>query len=103
MPKPARRRATYEDLLAAPEHMVAEILDGELKLSPRPAGPHAEAAAVLTVDLGSAFHRGRGGATYRALGTYGENEHVRAPPFEAIELQLEALWPNTVTPLPESE
>ncbi|MBA3886596.1 MAG: Uma2 family endonuclease, partial [Acidobacteria bacterium] len=26
----ARRRATYDDLLAVPGHLVAEILDGEL-------------------------------------------------------------------------
>jgi len=58
---PARRQATYEDVLNAPEHVVAEILDGELYTSPRPAGPHAEAASVLTMDLGGAFHRGRGG------------------------------------------
>jgi hypothetical protein len=27
---PARRQATYEDVLRAPEHMVAEVLDGDL-------------------------------------------------------------------------
>jgi Uma2 family endonuclease len=37
---------------------------------------------------------------YTALGTFGEAEVVRAPPFEAIELELDALWPNPVTPLP---
>jgi Uma2 family endonuclease len=58
---PARRQATYEDVLRAPEHVVAEILNGDLYTSPRPAGPHAEAASVLGMDLGSAFHRGRGG------------------------------------------
>jgi Uma2 family endonuclease len=59
--EPARRHATYEDVLNAPEHLVAEILDGDLYSSPRPAGPHAEASSVLGMDLGSAFHRGRGG------------------------------------------
>ncbi len=59
--EPARRHATYEDVLNAPEHLVAEILNGDLHLSPRPAGPHAEASSVLTMDLGGAFHRGRGG------------------------------------------
>lgn len=29
-----RRRATYQDVLDAPEHMVAEIFDGELVLPP---------------------------------------------------------------------
>jgi Uma2 family endonuclease len=59
--KPARRPATYEDVLAAPEHMVAEIVDGELHLSPRPAKPHANAASVLGEELGPPFRRGRGG------------------------------------------
>jgi Uma2 family endonuclease len=41
--------------------LVAEILDGELHTHPRPAGPQAEAASVLGMDIGGAFHRGRGG------------------------------------------
>lgn len=59
--KPAERLATYEDVLAAPEHLVAEVLGGELFTHPRPAGPHAMAASVLGMDIGGAFHRGRGG------------------------------------------
>ena len=31
-----KRRATYEDLLRVPDTMVAEIVDGELVVSPRP-------------------------------------------------------------------
>ena len=58
---PARRQATYEDVLRAPEHLVAEVLDGELVTSPRRAGPQAEASSVLGMDLGGAVHRGRGG------------------------------------------
>lgn len=54
-----RRRATYEDVLAAPEHMVAEIIDGELVLSPRPAPKHANASSRLGV-LVDGFH-GEGG------------------------------------------
>jgi Uma2 family endonuclease len=52
-----KRKATYDDVLAAPEHKVAEILDGELFLSPRPASPHANAASVLGSELIGAFHR----------------------------------------------
>jgi len=52
-----KRKATYDDVLAAPEHKVAEILDGELFLSPRPATPHANASSVLGGDLSGAFHR----------------------------------------------
>jgi len=52
-----KRRATYDDVLAAPEHKVAEILGGELFLSPRPASPHALASSVLGSELIGAFHR----------------------------------------------
>jgi Uma2 family endonuclease len=57
----ARKRATYEDVLAAPRNMVAEIIDGDLRLSPRPALPHAAAATALSEELGPPFKRGRGG------------------------------------------
>jgi Uma2 family endonuclease len=58
---PARRRATYEDVLQSPPHKVAEVLAGELYLSPRPGGPHAAAATALGEELGPPFKRGRGG------------------------------------------
>jgi Uma2 family endonuclease len=41
------KRATYDDVLSAPENKVAEILDGELFLSPRPSPRHLVAAARL--------------------------------------------------------
>ncbi len=55
------KQATYEDVLAAPENKVAEILDGELFLSPRPAPRHAVAAARLGAVLNNAFDHGRDG------------------------------------------
>lgn len=61
MGNPAKRRATYEDVLAAPPGKVAEVIDGELDLQPRPASPHALAATVLVEELGPPFRRGRGG------------------------------------------
>jgi Uma2 family endonuclease len=51
-----RRRATYEDLMQVPDHLVAEIIDGELVTSPRPALPHAQATTVIAQDL-APFHR----------------------------------------------
>ena len=54
-------RATYQDVLDAPPHQVAEIVDGALYTNPRPAAPHALAASALEIDLGSAFQFGRGG------------------------------------------
>ena len=59
--KPVRRPATYDDLCRAPEHMVAEILDGELFTSPRPAFPHARATIVLSSDLIGGFDGPPGG------------------------------------------
>jgi Uma2 family endonuclease len=58
---PQRREPTYDDVLAAPEHLVAELVAGELHLSPRPAKPHAAAAFALAEELGPPFKRGRGG------------------------------------------
>jgi hypothetical protein len=61
MAESARRPASYDDLLALPENMVGQIIEGELFASPRPAMPHAHATSVLGMDLGSPFQRGRGG------------------------------------------
>jgi Uma2 family endonuclease len=61
VPIPAKRPATYEDLKRVPEHLVAEIIDGELYTSPRPAARHARASSLLGVLLGGPFDRGRGG------------------------------------------
>jgi Uma2 family endonuclease len=54
------KRATYEDVLNAPENKVAEILDGELFLSPRPAPRHATASSQLGAALIGSFGRGGG-------------------------------------------
>jgi Uma2 family endonuclease len=61
MGDPAKRRATYEDLLAVPENLVAEIIDGELFTQPRPATRHARAAGRLGAELDGPFDQGRGG------------------------------------------
>lgn len=61
MIQPAKRAATYQDVIDAPENMVAEIIGGELFLQPRPAMPHAEAASVLGMLVGAPFRLGRGG------------------------------------------
>jgi Uma2 family endonuclease len=61
MASPAKRRATYEDLLQVADHKVAEIVDGDLYASPRPASRHALAASGLMEALGPPFRGGRGG------------------------------------------
>lgn len=60
-PTSRRPAATYEDLLVVPDHLVAEILDGELYTSPRPAPRHADASTGLGGALRGPFDRGRGG------------------------------------------
>ena len=56
-----RGRATYQDVLNAPAHQVAEIVDGTLYTHPRPAPVHTIASSVLGGELNPPFHRGRGG------------------------------------------
>jgi Uma2 family endonuclease len=56
-----RRRATYADLCAVPDRYVAEIIGGELFVSPRPSAPHAIATSMLSGDL-RPFNRRRGGS-----------------------------------------
>jgi Uma2 family endonuclease len=53
--------ATYDEVLDAPAHLVAEILDGTLHTHPRPAPRHANAATALSSEIRSPFGRGRGG------------------------------------------
>jgi Uma2 family endonuclease len=57
----AVKRATYEDVLRAPAHMVAEVIDGVLTTHPRPASPHTQAATTLGEELRPPFKRGKGG------------------------------------------
>ena len=57
----AKRSATYEDLLAAPEGLVAELVGGTLHTSPRPASRHARASSRLGMLLGGPFDLGAGG------------------------------------------
>jgi Uma2 family endonuclease len=58
---PLDRPATYEDLVKVPDICVAEIVDGELHVSPRPAPRHAVAGSSLGVLVGGPYQHGRGG------------------------------------------
>jgi Uma2 family endonuclease len=55
------RRATYDDLVAVPGFLVAEILGGELVTSPRPRPRHAKAESTIARALGTPFEDGIGG------------------------------------------
>ncbi len=56
-----RKRATYAELEALPDHLVGEILSGDLYASPRPRLRHAMAATRLTGRLSPPFDDGLGG------------------------------------------
>lgn len=52
-----RRKATYDDLRAVPEHVVAEIVGGELITNPRPRPRHAHATSAIGSQLFDPFNR----------------------------------------------
>ena len=58
MSQTAKRKATYEDLLALPETQVGEIIHGSLRTHPRPAPKHARAYSALGYRLGGPFDGG---------------------------------------------
>jgi Uma2 family endonuclease len=58
---PFDRPATYDDLVALPDNLVAEIVGGELHASPRPAPRHARAEGAIGALIGPPFDFGRGG------------------------------------------
>jgi Uma2 family endonuclease len=58
---PFDRPATYEDLARLPDHLVAEIVNGELHASPRPAPRHAVTGSIVGGMLVPPYFLGRGG------------------------------------------
>ncbi len=61
MSQTAQRPARYEDLFDLPEHVVGEILKGELHVSPRPALSHAFSSSTMGGEVQWRFQRGGGG------------------------------------------
>ena len=56
-----KSKATYEDLVEVPDNLVAEIVDGNLHTSPRPASRHTLAQSSLQTLIGGPFQQGVGG------------------------------------------
>jgi Uma2 family endonuclease len=99
MTQTAHRTATYEDLLAVPEPLVAEILFGRLVTQPRFFPRHAAAVTALSGVLGHhfLFRRGRPEAwifLYRPEVHLGP--HVVVP-------DLAAWRRERLTPFPEAD
>lgn len=61
------REATYADLLALPENVIGQIIDGVLVAEPRPAYGHQVAAVALLRILGTAFRLGGTPGGWRLL------------------------------------
>ena len=104
MTAPAKktRPATYADLEAAPDHLVAELIGGELILSPRPAPPHVVATSVIATHTIAAFQiggRGPGGAGPGGWWIMFEPELHFGPPLEVVVPDI-AGWRRERMPRP---
>jgi Uma2 family endonuclease len=51
----------YDQLLALPENIVGEIINGQLYTQPRPSGRHTLAQSGLHGEIDGPFQKGRGG------------------------------------------
>ena len=56
----AKKFATYNDILALPEHLIGEIINGELIVMPRPGPRHIRSSSILGEEITGPFDRGRG-------------------------------------------
>ncbi len=61
MAEPAKRNATYDDLLALPDDVRGEIIYGSLYVQPNPAPPHGSSQFSIGGELYAPFQKGRGG------------------------------------------
>jgi Uma2 family endonuclease len=98
MAEPAKRAATYDDLLAVPEPLVAEILFGELVTHPRHAPRHALAAIRLGTILSAPFNlgiSGPGGWVFLAEPELHLGAHVVVPDLAAWRQERFSSLPDT--------
>ncbi len=58
----AQNLTGYDQLLALPDHVVGEIINGQLYTQPRPSGRHALAQSGLHGEIDGPFQKGRGGS-----------------------------------------
>ena len=117
-PEGSPRRASYQDVLDAPEHLVAEIVDGALHTHPRPTLLHSYAHTSLVAGLRHHFGRGGGNGAggwlillwfvdpeeqmlevfelreghWTLLETATGEAEVSPPPFSAAPFKLGDLW-----------
>ena len=100
----SKRNATYQDVLDAPEHLVAELLDGDLVLSPRPGGQHTSVASLLGGELLPPFRHGRGGPGGWVILFEPElrlGARVLVPDFAGWRIERMPSVPETFTVVPD--
>lgn len=93
-----KKLATYADIEAAPEHLVAEIIDGVLRTHPRPSPRHSVTANSLTDELTSPFQKGRGGPGGWIFAVEPElhlGDHVLVPDIAAWRIERMPKLPAT--------
>jgi hypothetical protein len=56
----AKQFRLYDQLMALPEGLTGEILNGQLHTQPRPPGAHTGVESALQIERGGPFDRGRG-------------------------------------------
>lgn len=98
MIQPAVKPATFADLVAVPDHLVAEILYGTLHTHPRPVPRHATAQSALGSELGPPFQRGRGGPGGWVFMTEPElhlGPHVVVPDIAGWRIERLPVMPET--------
>ena len=92
------RPATYQDVLNAPPHRVAEILAGTLHLQPRPAARHAWASSAIGAELHTPFRQGSGGPGGWWIVDEPElhlGEHILVPGIAGWRLETMPTYPDT--------
>ncbi len=61
MPSSARKSPSYEDLCKLPDHLIGEIVNGELVATPRPSPAHGNVSSSLGIVIGGPYKFGFGG------------------------------------------
>lgn len=60
-PRASKKPTLYDQLIALPDGLTGEIINGQLRTQPRPAWPHILAASRLGAGIEGPYGRGRGG------------------------------------------
>lgn len=61
MAETAKKPAAYEDLQNIPDHLIGEIIAGEIVATPRPSPRHSHAVSALDARIGPPYRFGEGG------------------------------------------